>query len=328
MSPATGADGPAPQVRMRPATAVLDGQSWRYAVSDNEVDGDVPVWALNLHGYLAGGGMYWRESTRLAAALGWRVVTPSLPGFGGSDPLPWQQLSMRALAEGLAALLDHLGARRAVILGHSMGGAIAVRFGADHPERTLGIIYRDGAATPSWKHRRGLPVSLLSPISPDLAALLDLLGAAVLDLPDLAFGRLRSTIGGLLPDARRNLRSIGQTIPTGALLFSCDLRAEVAELARDPRIPVLTVWGRFDRLAPPATAHEFSELANEPVVWVAGGHSWMLARPGIQARILGQHALGRAFHEKITQRHRYPTPSSSVGGLTEARIRDQHVPPD
>lgn len=289
---------------MAPATTVLHGRCWRYAVSDNEPPpgGTEQVWALDLHGYLAGGGMYWREGARLAEALGWKVIVPSLPGFGGSDPLRWEELSLRAMADGLASLLDHLGVGRVVILGHSMGGAVAVRFATDHPERTLGVIYRDGAATPSWKQRRGLPVVVLSPVAPDLGALLDLLGAAVLDLPDLAFGRLRANVRSLLPDARRNLRSVGQTIPTGAMLFACDLRAEVAALAHEPRIPVLAVWGRFDRLAPPVTAHEFAELADAPVVWVAGGHSWMLARPGTQARILEHHPQGTSFLTQVADR--------------------------
>ena len=42
---------------------------------------------MSLHGYFAGGSMYARESELLAARFGWRVVNPSLPGFGGSDPL-------------------------------------------------------------------------------------------------------------------------------------------------------------------------------------------------------------------------------------------------
>jgi hypothetical protein len=56
--------------------------------------GSPPIWAVNIHGYFAGGGMYWRESARLAEQLGWRVINPSLPGFGGSDPLDWHDVSM------------------------------------------------------------------------------------------------------------------------------------------------------------------------------------------------------------------------------------------
>jgi pimeloyl-ACP methyl ester carboxylesterase len=288
---------------MVPARASIDGRVWHYAVSDNEVPGGAgPTWALNLHGYLASGAMYWRESARLAAALGWRVVTPSLPGFGGSAPLPAEGLTLHRFAEGLAALCDHLGAGPVVLLGDSMGGALAVRFATDYPGRTLGVVYRDGAATPAWKERRSPVVALLSPVSPDLGAMVDLLGAAVCDLPDLAAGRLRSNLRSLLPDARRNFRSVGQTIPVAALLFACDLREEVAALGAAGEVPLLGVWGRFDRIATRATAREFARLSGAPVVWVNGGHSWMLARPGTQARVLTGDPVGRAFVTRVQAR--------------------------
>ncbi len=296
------ADAPPARVRMVPEEVVLDGRRWRYAVSDNEPAADGPeVWALNLHGYLAAGSMYWRESARLAGALGWRVVNPSMPGFGGSDPLPWESLSLGAMAGGLAALLDHVGARRVVVLGHSMGGAIAVRFATDHPERTLGVIYRNGAATPSWKERGGPVVAVLSPASPDLAALVDIVGAAVADLPDLAIGRVRSTIRGVWPDFRRNTRSLGLTVPVAAMLFACDLSDDVAALGRSD-LPFLPVWGRFDRVTPVRTAHEVEALTGRQTAWVTGGHSWMLARPGSQGALLRAHALGQDFLEAVTAR--------------------------
>jgi len=124
--------------------AIIEGRRWRYSVSDNL---DASTWAINVHGFMDGGGIYWRESARLAAKLGLRVINPNLPGFSGSDPLPWDDLRMASFARGLAALLDHLGAMNALVLGHSMGGAVAMQFAHDFPERTLGVVYRDGVAT-------------------------------------------------------------------------------------------------------------------------------------------------------------------------------------
>ena len=72
--------------------------------------------------------MYWRESVWLAEQLGWRVINPSLPGFGGSDPLEWQDVSMESLANQVMAIADKVDAGPAVLLGHSMGGAVAVQF--------------------------------------------------------------------------------------------------------------------------------------------------------------------------------------------------------
>ena len=174
------------RVTMVPRTTEIGGRAVNYAVSDNEGVGVHPqIWAVNIHGYFAGGRMYWRESARLAGAMGWRVVNPSLPGFGGSEPLPWESLSMEGFARTIGGLLDVLGAGPTVVLGHSMGGAVAVRFAHDYPERTLGIIYRDGAATASWKERQGILAKVLAPLSPDLGVMADLFAGVAMDVPDM-----------------------------------------------------------------------------------------------------------------------------------------------
>jgi len=277
-------------------------------VSDNEDacgpegPGSAPVWAVNLHGYFAGGGMYWRESIHLAETFGWRVVNPNLPGFAGSDPLPWERVSIGGLTNEIVRLLDHLGVEQAVLLGHSMGGAVAVQFADAHPERTLGIIYRDGAATPEWKQRHGMLVSLLSPVVPDVAGVADLMLAVLLDTPGFLIGRrLPSTLRGLWPDASRNLRTMGRSLPVGSMIMTIDLRDEVRHIV-DEAVPVLPVWGCFDRIVNAATAYEFSDLVHRDVVWVPGGHSWMLPRPQAQADILRYLGQGRAFMDEVAQR--------------------------
>jgi len=308
-------------VRMIPHKLVVDGRRVRYALSDNEDacgpegPGNEPIWAVNLHGYFAGGGMYWRESSNLAEALGWRVLNPSLPGFAGSDPLPWERVTIAEIADVVGHLLDEVGAQRAVLLGHSMGGAVAVQFADTHPERVLGIVYRDGAATPGWKHRRGLLVSLLAPVLPDMAGVADLLLAAVLDTPDLFVGRrLASTLRGLWPDARRNLRSMGRTLPVGSMLMAMDLRSEVERIVARG-VPILPVWGCFDRIVSPDTAREFAELTGIDIVWVPGGHSWMLPRPQGQVDILRHLRRGREFVADVLDRRRalLAAPSSTPG---------------
>ena len=224
----------APTIRMVPGCVRVEGRRLQFAVSDNvgahgpDGPGTPPIWAVNIHGYFAGGGMYWRESARLAEQLGWRVINPSLPGFGGSDALDWHDVSMEILARQVMAVVNQVGAGPAVLLGHSMGGAVAVQFAHDHPRRSLGVIYRDGVSTPAWKVRHGVVPTLLSPFAPDVAPMVDLAVAAVCDLPDLFIGRMFSTVRSVLPDVRRNIRTVGQTLPIGSLLMSIDQRG------RDP----------------------------------------------------------------------------------------------
>ncbi|MFZ0666169.1 MAG: alpha/beta hydrolase [Acidimicrobiales bacterium] len=295
-------------VKMVPATLVTDGRNMRYSVSDNvnahgpEGPDSPPIWAVNIHGYFAGGTMYWRESANLAEKLGWRVINPTLPGFAGSDPLPWQRVTIGEITDQVVNLLDNLGVERAVLLGHSMGGAIAVRIAASQPNRVLGVIYRDGAATPEWKHRHGILTTVLSPFMPETATLIDLTLSVVMDSPDLLIGRrLSSTMRGLWPDAQLNMRALGKVLPVGSMLMSLDMTDEVRQLP-DRQIPVLAEWGCFDRVVTARCAQEFCDLAKCSTVWVPGGHSWMLPRPQGQSDILKHLPAGQDFIAKVIER--------------------------
>jgi pimeloyl-ACP methyl ester carboxylesterase len=251
--------------------------------------------------------MYWRESARLAEQLGWRVINPSLPGFGGSDPLEWQDVSMEHLANQVMAVMHKVDAGPVVLLGHSMGGAVAVQFAHDHPRRTLGVIYRDGVSTPAWKDRTGIIPTVLSPILPDVAPMVDMIAAVVFDWPDLLIGRMYSTVRAVLPDVRQNIRTVAQTMPVGSMLMSLDQRSEVRALVAQ-QIPILNEWGCFDRITPGHTALEFAAIARAPVQWVPGGHSWMLARPQGQSDILTYLQSGREFMSRMEDRWRQLTP--------------------
>jgi pimeloyl-ACP methyl ester carboxylesterase len=298
-----------PTIRMVPSSIMVDGRRLRFAVSDNvnahgpDGPGSPPIWAVNIHGYFAGGGMYWRESARLAEQLGWRVINPSLPGFGGSDPLDWHSVSMESLANQVMAIMHQVDAGPVVVLGHSMGGAVAVQFAYDHPRRTLGVIYRDGVSTPAWRERHGIVPTLISPFAPDIAPMVDMIAAVVFDLPDLFIGRMYSTVRSVLPDVRRNLKTVGQTMPIGSLLMTLDQRTEVRALVAQ-QMPILNEWGCFDRITPGAAATEFAAIARSPVQWVPGGHSWMLARPQGQADILTHLNSGQFFMHNVEGRWR------------------------
>lgn len=307
-----------PAIRMVPEVLEVEGRALHFAVSDNadavgpDGPGSPVIWAVNVHGYFAGGRMYWRESARLAEATGWRVINPSLPGFGGSDPLAWSEVSMSKLAEQVDLILEHVGGGPAVILGHSMGGAVAVQYAHENPARTIGVIYRDGVATPAWKRRRGILPVILSAIAPGTAPIADLLAAVAIDAPDLLIGRMNSTLRSLLPDIRHNIRTMDRTLPVGSMLMVTDLREEVRGL-RASGIPVLAEWGCFDRVANATTAAEFSEIAGVEIQWVPGGHSWMLARPAGQADVLTHLRSGREFERLAVERWRRlvpPVPSS------------------
>jgi hypothetical protein len=137
--------------------------------------------------------------------------------------------------------------------------------------------------------------------------MVDMIAAVIFDLPDLFIGRMYSTVRAVLPDMRRNIRSMSQTLPIGSMLMSVDLRSQVRHLAAQ-QMPILNEWGCFDRITPGGTALEFASIARSPVLWVPGGHSWMLARPQGQADILTHLVQGKEFKKQVDDRWRQLTP--------------------
>jgi pimeloyl-ACP methyl ester carboxylesterase len=68
------------------------------------------------------------------------------PGFGWSKRGDNETLA--AQADTIAALMDHVGIKKAVIVAHSFGGAIATAFARQHPDKTRGLVFLAPATHP------------------------------------------------------------------------------------------------------------------------------------------------------------------------------------
>jgi pimeloyl-ACP methyl ester carboxylesterase len=84
-------------------------------------------------------GAYWEETVRFLAERGFRVIVPDQIGFGKSSK-PDIHYSFDFLAENTAGLLDLLQVPKATIVGHSMGGMLAIRFARLYPGRTEALV--------------------------------------------------------------------------------------------------------------------------------------------------------------------------------------------
>jgi pimeloyl-ACP methyl ester carboxylesterase len=78
---------------------------------------------------------------RLVAA-GFRVVTMDLPGHGESS-VDWPAYSPAIVGADIVAMVHHLGADKAFIVGNSMAGGSAVWAAAEIPDRIAGIVLID-----------------------------------------------------------------------------------------------------------------------------------------------------------------------------------------
>ena len=128
-----------PEARLFPAgtefTArylVVDGARIRY------IDAGRGAPVVFLHGL--GASMYaWRKNLAAVAAAGFRVIAFDNRGFGLSDKpaAPYDNAAYDRLA---IALMDSLRVSDAVLVGHSLGGAIAAEVAIEYPQRVRGLV--------------------------------------------------------------------------------------------------------------------------------------------------------------------------------------------
>ncbi|HAN00601.1 MAG TPA: alpha/beta hydrolase [Marinilabiliales bacterium] len=92
---------------------------------------------LLLHGYLETKEVWGGFGCSLAA--NYRVIAPDIPGHGQSSTIDSTH-SMELMATVMAVLLDHLSVTSCVVVGHSMGGYVALALAEKFPARISGLV--------------------------------------------------------------------------------------------------------------------------------------------------------------------------------------------
>ncbi len=128
-----------PNVGEQTSTLALPGVGLTYGVRRCGRE-EAPLVSL-LHG-AASNRTRWSELLD-ATALSDRCdfLRPDMRGNGES--MCRGRMDLGVWAGDLLGLLDHLGRRRSILVGHSLGAQIAMRFAADHPERTAALVLID-----------------------------------------------------------------------------------------------------------------------------------------------------------------------------------------
>lgn len=96
-------------------------------------------------------GAYWASTIDALVAEGYRVVVPDQIGFGKSSKPESFQYSFQALATFTRDLLDELEVDAVSVVGHSMGGMLAVRFALMFPERVEKLALVNPIGLEDWK---------------------------------------------------------------------------------------------------------------------------------------------------------------------------------
>jgi pimeloyl-ACP methyl ester carboxylesterase len=214
--------------------------------------GEGPVLLL-IHG-MAGNFENWREVIG-PLARNHTVIAPDLPGHGESAPGAGDY-SIGALAAGLRDLLLALGNQRATLVGHSLGGGIAMQFSYQFPEMVerLALVSSGGlgpevspvlraAALPGAELFISATAGPGGRLGSALGRGLSALGLRVnADVEEVARG-----YASLADPTRRAafLATVRSVIGTGGQRVKAGDRLYLAE-----SLPVLIIWGAHDSLIP------------------------------------------------------------------------------
>lgn len=227
-----------------------------------------------LHG---AGGDHLHWPVHLRRLNGYRVFALDLPGHGKSNGHGLQ--SIPDYGARVLAWWDSLNLPRGLVIGHSMGGAIALWLGVHHPERLSGLgLVGTGAR---------LPVSpeLITETSQPAA-----FSQAVEKI--IAWSFSPETDRKIVDLARERLEEVRPGVLHGDFL-ACDrydLREEVGEI----EVPAVVLCGEDDRMTPPRYSEALARrMPDARLEIISGaGHMVMIEQPERTAERISGFAAG------------------------------------
>lgn len=258
---------------------LVDMDGFRLHVRDSGPRDGLAV--VMMHGF--GSSLHTFEPWAKALSDRYRVIRFDLPGSGLSEPDPTGIYTDQRSMELLMVLLDRLGVERAVLVGNSIGGRLAWRFTATHPERVakLVLVAPDGFASPGFAYGR----------APDVPLMLSLMTYA---LPKamlkanlvVAYGNPQALTEPLLERYHALLLATGNRQAMIERMRQTVL-VDPVPLLKTISVPVLLLWGEKDAMIPLANAQDY--LAALP-----------------NARLVSFPMLGHLPHEEATEQSLVP----------------------
>lgn len=230
--------------------------------------------AILLHGYTDSWRSFEPALPYFPAAI--RAVAPTQRGHGDAGR-PAQGYRLRDFADDLAAFMDALGIEAAVIVGHSMGSAVAQRFALDHPGRVAGLVLAG-----SFASARG---------NPGVEGLWSEAVAHLSDPVEPAFARefQAATLARPVPATFLDM-VVDESLKTPAWVWRAALAGLLeadhsAELRRIDR-PTLVLWGDCDAFFPRADQDALLEAIPRAqlLVYEGAGHGLHWEEPERFAR--------------------------------------------
>jgi pimeloyl-ACP methyl ester carboxylesterase len=228
-----------------------------------------------LHGYSAS-IEWWEKVAPALADSGQRVIAIDLVGHGGSEaPRDVEPYSVTGQATAVRKALSALGVRRAVLVGHSMGGDVATAVAERDPDLVERIVVSD---TPADQGLTDMPVLASIACWPLVGPALDWFRG----IDAFTDSSLQTGFASTYPVPQLAHRSLEQLTHQGVCHSGTDDNDRaVADRLAGLGKPVLVVWGERDVLTPTApNVKRYDAAGLHPRVIAGSGHSPMVENPG------------------------------------------------
>ena len=241
-----------------------------------------------LHGFM-GSRHVWQSFVPFLSTRH-HVVVPDLPGFGESPAAGGD--SVAAMADALHGLIEELSPGPFVLIGHSLGGYVALAYAERHPARLLGLgLFHSTAYADSDEKRttRERAVAFIEKhgVAPYVAELVPPLFAP-------------SQRGRLQPQMEEVMQVGRQTDPAAATaaLYAMRNRPDRTHVLRGAAFPVLFVVGREDAALPFEAHHPQLLLPADVTIHVlsATAHMGMFEHPELTQVIIENFLRRCATH--------------------------------
>lgn len=270
--PLTAVEGRQSRPRLAQSTVTLaDGHEVGVSVTGQ----GIPL--VVVHGFSAEGILYAQTLSRLVG-MGYRVIAIDAAGHGGTFGLPGGGGDLSDYAVLIRRVLDHLGIRKAVLAGHSMGGRLIVELAAEHPDRVIALLLLDAIVGDSWDRIQSWS-RWMPPVLGVIGATLMVDTATTLPVfrdPKQAMKLFRLALPTGVAHARRPWRLLA---PAVSILRS-EPSHDLLELVAGHGVSTFVLHGDRDYAVPLSTARSAAGLANGQLVVIHGAsHSWVLKDP-------------------------------------------------
>lgn len=229
---------------------VNEGPLKNFNVHFNEVGTGDAVVMLHGSGPGASGWGNFNRNIESFVQAGYRVLLIDLPGWGRTDPIVVDKGNRAPInAAAVKGVMDALDIPRAHVLGNSMGGAAALLFAMEYPDRCGKLAIMGGGAGGQSifvpQPAEGIKLLLGLYRQPTLDNLKRLLSVFVFDPNDLTEDLVQSRFQGM-SDQAEHIANFVKSMDLNPKHLMGDFSARLGEV----KSKTLVIWGRDDRFVP------------------------------------------------------------------------------